>query len=103
MRADHPRDASDPDDARPDPDLAGDEDAAWLDEEFPLGDGVAETEGVVVCPHCGEENAVALDPGSGERQDYAEDCQVCCRPWRVFVQYHDDGSADVYAAPDDGS
>jgi hypothetical protein len=33
-----------------------------LDEEFPLGDGTAETESVVYCPHCGEPNEIALDP-----------------------------------------
>ena len=77
-------------------------DEPWLDEEFPLGDGVAETEGVVVCPYCGEPNEVALDPGGGERQDYVEDCQVCCQPWRVVVEYHGDGSVDVFAVPADG-
>jgi hypothetical protein len=28
-------------------------------------------------------------------QDYIEDCQVCCQPWRVMVTYHRDGHADV--------
>jgi hypothetical protein len=70
-----------------------------LDRDFPLGDGTADTAGVVTCPYCGEENSVALDPGSGEAQDYVEDCQVCCRPWRVSVHYHDDGSASITALP----
>ena len=102
-----PDDHRDPPHRRPadtEPDLLADPaDAAWLDEEFPLGDGVAETDAVVVCPYCGEENDVALDPGSGARQDYVEDCQVCCRPWRVVVEYRADGGADVYAVPADGS
>ena len=91
--------------SRPDEptDLPSDpEDEPWLDEEFPLGDGVADTEGVVVCPYCGEANEIALDPGSGARQDYVEDCQVCCQPWRVLVTYQPDGSADVVAVPADG-
>lgn len=71
-----------------------------LDEEFPLGDGTADTEGVVVCPYCGEENAIALDPGSGARQEYVEDCQVCCQPWRVCVRYGSDGCASVLVEPD---
>ena len=100
----HPDEESDrPTD--PDPSLRSGQDRdedAWLDDEFPLGDGVAETEGVVVCPYCGEPNEVALDPGSGERQDYVEDCQVCCQPWRVVVEYHGDGSVDVFAVPADG-
>ena len=77
-------------------------DEDWLDEEFPLGEGTAETEGTVLCPYCGEPNEVALDPGSGARQDYVEDCQVCCQPWRVVVAYHADGTADVTALPADG-
>jgi hypothetical protein len=65
------------------------------DEEFPLGDGTVETEATVVCPDCGEENEIALDPGSGESQEYIEDCQVCCRPWRVMVSYDGTGGVDV--------
>jgi transposase-like protein len=66
-----------------------------LDEEFPLGDGTAELEAVVYCPYCGEVNEITLDPGSGSSQDYVEDCQVCCRPWRVLVRYRTDGTAEV--------
>ena len=71
----------------------------WPDEDneeaFPLGDGTAETEAVVYCPHCGEPNEIALDPGSGTMQEYVEDCQVCCRPWLMYVRYTRDGTADV--------
>ena len=63
------------------------------DEDFPLGDGTADTEATVVCPYCGQENEIAVDPGSGDSQEYIEDCQVCCRPWRVMVSY--DGSGEV--------
>ena len=68
-----------------------------LDEEdFPAGDGTADDQVVVICPHCGEANELGLDPGSGPVQEYVEDCQVCCRPWRVTVRYGDDGAADVF-------
>jgi hypothetical protein len=66
-----------------------------LDEELPLGRGMAETETIVFCPHCGEPNEVALDPGSGGDQEYVEDCQVCCRPWLMYVRYGRDGRAEV--------
>jgi hypothetical protein len=66
-----------------------------LDEEFPLGDGTADTGAEVICPHCGEINEIALDPGSGGHQEYVEDCQVCCRPWLVRVSYLADGTAQV--------
>jgi Cysteine-rich CPXCG len=74
-----------------------DEDDAGLDRDFPLGDGTADTSGTVICPYCGEQNDISLDPGSGAAQDYVEDCQVCCQPWRVSVHYGEDGSAHVSA------
>lgn len=74
-----------------------------LDEDdFPLGDGTADHAIVVVCPHCGEANELGLDPGSGSAQEYVEDCNVCCRPWRVIVRYGSDGSADVFTEPLEG-
>ena len=73
-----------------------------LEEEFPLGDGTADTTAEVRCPFCGEVNEIALDPGSGPSQDYVEDCQVCCRPWRLTVTYAADGTAHARAEPADG-
>jgi len=64
-------------------------------DDFPLGDGTAASETVIVCPYCGEPNEVALDAGGGQTQVYVEDCQVCCRPWQVTVRYLPDGRADV--------
>jgi hypothetical protein len=66
-----------------------------LDRDFPLGDGTADLSAVVICPYCGEESEVALDPGSGARQTYVEDCPVCCQPWNVHVEYARDGSARI--------
>ncbi|HUL03201.1 MAG TPA: CPXCG motif-containing cysteine-rich protein [Gemmatimonadales bacterium] len=54
---------------------------------------------MVVCPHCGEENVISLDSGSGSDQEYVEDCQVCCRPWLLTVRYADNGSVEVSAEP----
>jgi len=76
---------------------------ADLDDEFPLGDGIAQTEARVLCPVCGEPNVIGLDPGSGSRQAYVEDCQVCCRPWQVTVRYLRDGSAEVRVEPAEDS
>lgn len=70
-----------------------------LDEEFPVGDGTADGDAVITCPHCGESIEIALDAGSGARQEYVEDCEVCCRPWRVSVHYGSDGHADVQVVP----
>ena len=32
------------------------------------------------CAACGETNRTMLDPSGGARQQYVEDCEVCCRP-----------------------
>jgi hypothetical protein len=66
-----------------------------LDDDFPLGDGTADTSVTVQCPHCAEPVEITLDPGGGAEQDYVEDCEVCCRPWQVTVHYDDEGGADV--------
>ena len=66
-----------------------------LDEEFPLGDGTADTDALVTCPYCAESMEIALDPGSGDDQQYIEDCAVCCQPWRVSVTYDGSGHASV--------
>ena len=71
------------------------EDDPDLEEEFPLGDGTADTEATVSCPYCGEECEVAVDPGSGATQEYVEDCAVCCRPWAVTVHVGYDGEVTV--------
>ncbi len=74
---------------------AGDYSRMDLDEDFPLGDGTADMDAVVYCPYCGEPCEIALDPGSGSAQEYVEDCQVCCQPWRVSVHYDAGGAAHV--------
>ena len=76
-----------PDDNSPDGDS--------VEEDFPLGDGTADLEASANCPYCGEAVTLALDPGSGEDQDYVEDCPVCCQPWAVSVRYGPDGHAQV--------
>jgi hypothetical protein len=77
--------------------FAGDppDDEDPLDRDFPLGDGTADTDALVDCPYCGESVQITLDPGSGDDQDYVEDCEVCCQPWRVSVTYGAEGEARV--------
>ena len=67
-----------------------------LDARFPLGDGTAETVADASCPHCGETVTLAVDPGGGARQEYVEDCPVCCRPWGVRVAWRADGAVSVH-------
>ncbi|MDA1092064.1 MAG: CPXCG motif-containing cysteine-rich protein [Acidobacteria bacterium] len=52
----------------------------------------------VQCPYCGEPLDVFIDR-SVPRQEYIEDCQVCCRPMTLVVSVDpdDDGAAYVDA------
>jgi len=63
-----------------------------------LDEGSATTGTSVSCPYCGESIEIALDPSGGTVQEYVEDCQVCCQPWRVQVQYSRNGNANVSVA-----
>lgn len=54
-----------------------------------------QTEAEVTCPYCSEVVQITLDPNGGLAQEYVEDCQVCCRPWNVQVNYDEMGAAEV--------
>ena len=41
------------------------------------------------CPYCGEEISVLLDP-SQQEQNYVEDCEVCCNPMEISVEFEVD-------------
>jgi hypothetical protein len=43
----------------------------------------------MICPYCGEPIESYVDPGGGERQEYIEDCSVCCRPIRFRAVWND--------------
>ena len=38
-----------------------------------------------MCPYCGAQISMLVDP-SIEKQDYVEDCEVCCNPIRVICE-----------------
>jgi len=42
-----------------------------------------DTQFAVVCPYCGEEQEIYLEPDI--IGTLVQDCQVCCRPWQVRV------------------
>jgi hypothetical protein len=42
-------------------------------------------ERVQLCPYCGEQVEVTVDPLGPPSERYVEDCPVCCRPWVVHV------------------
>lgn len=39
------------------------------------------------CAGCGEWNQTSIDESAGRRQAYIEDCQVCCRPNLLHIEY----------------
>ena len=49
------------------------------------------------CDACGEEVVVPLDLSAGERQEYVEDCPVCCRPNRLHVEIDRHGRVTLWA------
>ena len=65
-----------PFDALPDP----------LDDDD-LDGADAEASAFAYCPYCGEEVEILVDVGGGVEQEYVEDCEVCCRPWRVRLRW----------------
>jgi hypothetical protein len=46
------------------------------------------------CAGCGEWNETSVDSSAGMRQQYVEDCQVCCKPNILHVSW--DISAGEY-------
>ena len=71
---------------------------SWSDQSDWLDASHMDTEAEVSCPYCGEEIEIAIDPSGGSAQEYVQDCEVCCRPWRVQVHYGTTGSAEVVVA-----
>lgn len=50
-----------------------------------------------VCDACGEEIVIPVDPSAGGRQEYVEDCPVCCHPNVISVEIDEDGAIQVWA------
>jgi hypothetical protein len=55
---------------------------------------------LVQCPYCGEQVELELESAGPSRQEYVEDCSVCCRPWKVRVT-RDEDQVDVQLLRDD--
>ena len=49
------------------------------------------------CASCGEWNVTSVDESAGRRQSYVEDCQVCCKPNVLRVEY-DNSSQEFFIA-----
>jgi hypothetical protein len=49
------------------------------------------------CGACGEEIVVPIDLSQGGRQQYVEDCPVCCQANVIHIEVDDGGEATVWA------
>ena len=49
---------------------------------------------LVSCPFCGEETEVTVDDEPG-RQQFIQDCDVCCHPIQIRARVDRDGEVHV--------
>ena len=42
------------------------------------------------CPHCGDAMSARVDATGGKRQSFIQDCETCCRPIQITVEFEDD-------------
>ena len=47
------------------------------------------------CAGCGEWNSTTVDESAGRRQSYVEDCQICCKPNALQIEY-DTSAGEFY-------
>ena len=52
---------------------------------------IVRPEAAYICDSCGEEVVIPVDVSQGTRQEYVEDCPVCCRPNVIHVEIEADG------------
>ncbi len=71
-----------------------------FDDDYEDIDDSVEGEVDVTCPYCGETQSLAIDTGGGNEQEYVQDCEVCCQPWRVHVMLTRGGGARVHLEED---
>ena len=53
---------------------------------------------VFQCAGCGEWNETFIDPSNGSKQSYVEDCQICCKPNVLRIEWYTDAQQFVIAA-----
>jgi hypothetical protein len=50
-----------------------------------------------ICGACGEEIMIPIDLSQGQRQEYVEDCPVCCRANVIRVEVDAAGEISAWA------
>jgi len=54
-----------------------------------------------LCPYCGVTICTRLDITGGKRQEFIQDCETCCRPIRIRVEFASGEILDFIAEPED--
>jgi len=54
-----------------------------------------------ICQYCGIHNVVWVDLTAGNKQDFIEDCRICCRPNRIIVTVDNEEMTFIEARPSD--
>ncbi len=49
------------------------------------------------CPYCTAANSLRVDRTGGQRQSLIVDCENCCRPAEIEVDFDDDGYVNLIA------
>ena len=59
-----------------------------------------DSDAAYICDSCGEEIIVPIDFSGGSRQDYVEDCPVCCNPNLIHVDVDESGDVRIWSEPE---
>lgn len=54
-----------------------------------------EDEASYICDSCGEEIVIPIDFSQGSRQQYTEDCPVCCHANLICIEIDEEGQVRV--------
>jgi hypothetical protein len=61
---------------------------------------VMELEAAFTCTYCFQVNELFIDVSAGLRQEYEQDCEVCCKPNRLVIVIDPDAeTAEVNVEP----
>ena len=55
-----------------------------------------------ICPYCGEINYTDVYLSDGKSQKFTHDCEVCCRPIEVIINFDNEGNLNIEIKNDDG-
>ncbi|HEY3269085.1 MAG TPA: CPXCG motif-containing cysteine-rich protein [Armatimonadota bacterium] len=75
-------------------------DGAALDEDEVDSSAAGGVE-TYTCAFCGELNELFIDRTAARRQQFTEDCDVCCRPNLITVVIDPDGVLSIEAEQED--